>query len=258
MYKKTEIIAFNTILRKELVRVFRIWPQTILPSPMTMMLYFAIFGKLIGAKIGAVEGYTYMQFIVPGLIMLAVVNNSYSNVSSSFFSAARFQRNIEELLVSPTPVSLIIWGYVLAGVIRGLVVAAIVLAIAYCFTDLHIYSISLTFLVIFLTATLFSLAGLLNGVFARNFDEITIVPTFVLTPLTYLGGIFYSTSMLPEFWQNVALLNPLTHMVNAFRYGMLGVSDVNEMHAILAVLTFTVAIYCLVYYLLYKGIRIKS
>lgn len=217
-------IAFNTILTKEIRRFTRIWIQTLLPPAITMALYFVIFGYLIGSQIGRMSGFSYSEFVAPGLIMMAVITNSYANVSSSFFSA-KFQRSVDELLVSPTPNYIIVLGYVMGGVARGLAVGLIVTVLALMFTQLQIAHAWITFSIIFLTATLFSLAGFINAVYAKNFDDISIIPTFVLTPLTYLGGVFYSISLLPDFWQQVSLFNPVLHMVNAFRYGVLGVTD---------------------------------
>jgi ABC-2 type transport system permease protein len=221
-------VAFQTIVTKEIRRYTRIWAQTLVPPAITMTLYFVIFGALIGSRIGTMEGFTYMQFVVPGLIMMSVINNSYSNVVSSF-SSAKFQNNIEELLVSPVSNQVILIGYVVGGVSRGLLVAAIVTTVSMFFTELKVHNWLIMVSVVLLTAILFSLAGFINAVFANSFDDISIIPTFVLTPLTYLGGVFYSMSLLPEFWQTVSLANPILYMVNAFRFGVLGVSDINVM-----------------------------
>jgi ABC-2 type transport system permease protein len=223
-------IAFNTILIKEIRRFTRIWIQTLLPPAITMALYFVIFGHLIGSQIGEMSGFSYSEFVAPGLIMMAVITNAYANVSSSFFSA-KFQRSIDEVLVSPTPNYIIVLGYVMGGVVRGLAVGLIVTLLALIFTKLSISHGFITFSVIFLTASLFSLAGFINAVYAKSFDDISIVPTFVLTPLTYLGGVFYSINLLPDFWQAVSLANPILHMVNAFRFGILGVTDTSLMIA---------------------------
>ncbi len=217
-------VAFCTLLMKEIRRFTRIWVQTLLPPAITMALYFVIFGHLIGNRIGSMSGFNYSEFVAPGLIMMAVITNAYANVSSSFFSA-KFQRSVDEILVSPMPNYIIILGYVMGGVARGLAVGLIVTVLALMFTHLNISHVFITFAVIFLTATLFSLAGFINAVYAKSFDDISIIPTFVLTPLTYLGGVFYSISLLPDFWQKVSLLNPILHMVNAFRFGILGVTD---------------------------------
>lgn len=217
-------IAFNTILIKEIRRFTRIWIQTLLPPAITMALYFVIFGHLIGSQIGNMSGFSYSEFVAPGLIMMAVITNAYANVSSSFFSA-KFQRSVDEILVSPMPNYIIVLGYVMGGVARGLAVGLIVTVLALMFTRLSISHWFITFSVVFLTATLFSLAGFINSVYAKSFDDISIIPTFVLTPLTYLGGVFYSINLLPEFWQGVSMANPILHMVNAFRFGILGVTD---------------------------------
>lgn len=219
-------VALQTIVRREVRRFTRIWPQTLLPPAITMVLYFVIFGNLIGSRIGEMGGFSYMQYIVPGLIMMAVITNSYSNVVSSFFST-KFQRSIEELLVSPVSPHIILIGFVTGGMCRGLMVGAIVTVLSLFFTQLQVHHIGVTVAVIILTSLVFSLGGFLNALFARNFDDISIVPTFVLTPLTYLGGVFYSINLLPVFWQKVSLANPILHMVNAFRYGILGVSDIS-------------------------------
>jgi ABC-2 type transport system permease protein len=224
--RRANLIALQTIVRREVRRFMRIWPQTLLPPAISMALYFVIFGNLIGRQIGDLDGFSYMQYIVPGLIMMSVITNAYSNVVSSFFSS-KFQRSVEELLVSPVSPHVILIGYVVGGVVRGLAVALIVSLLSLLFTDLQVQHLGITVLVITLTAGIFSLGGFINAIYARNFDDISIIPTFVLTPLTYLGGVFYSIHMLPPFWQTVSLANPILHMVNAFRYGILGVSDLN-------------------------------
>ncbi|OPX56057.1 ABC-2 type transport system permease protein [Oceanospirillum multiglobuliferum] len=250
-------IAFSTIIHKEINRFTRIWAQTLLPPAITMTLYFVIFGNLIGSRIGEMGGFTYMQFIVPGLIMMSVITNSYSNVVSSFYGA-KFQRSIEELLVSPTPNWVILSGFVLGGVARGLTVGAIVTCLSLFFTDLHLHNVWITVLVVLMTSILFALGGFINAMFARSFDDISIVPTFILTPLTYLGGVFYSISLLPEFWQNVSMLNPILYMVNTFRYGILGVSDIDVVYALLTVMGFIVAMFSLALWLLNNGKGIRS
>jgi len=239
-------IAFRTIIVKEVRRYLRIWPQTLLPPAITMSLYFVIFGSLIGSRIGDMGGFSYMQFVVPGLIMMAVVTNSYSNVVSSFFGA-KFNHSVEELLVSPVPNWIILAGYVAGGVSRGLMVAMIVTGLSLFFSELTVVNIWLTIAIVLVTSVLFALFGFINAVFANNFDDISIIPTFVLTPLTYLGGVFYSMDLLPEFWANVSRLNPLVYVVNGFRYGVLGVSDVNVAVSFSMLLLFTVIafVYCL-------------
>jgi ABC-2 type transport system permease protein len=223
---RPNLIALQTIVYREIRRFTRIWPQTLLPPAISMALYFVIFGNLIGRQIGDLDGFSYMQYIVPGLIMMSVINNSYSNVVSSFFSS-KFQRSVEELLVSPVSPHVILIGFVVGGVARGLAVALIVSLLSLLFTDLQVQHLGVTVLVITLTAGIFALGGFINAIYARNFDDISIIPTFILTPLTYLGGVFYSIHMLSPFWQTVSLANPILHMVNAFRYGILGVSDLN-------------------------------
>lgn len=248
----TNLVALRTIVIREIYRFMRIWPQTLLPPAITMALYFIIFGKLIGSRIGDMGGFDYIQYIVPGLIMMSVITNSYSNVVSSFFGA-KFHRSIEELLISPVSPHTILLGYITGGILRGLAVGFIVSMLSLFFTELQVHHLGITILVVVLTAGVFSLAGFINAVYARNFDDISIVPTFVLTPLTYLGGVFYSIDLLPEFWQSVSLINPILHMVNAFRYGILGVSDINIFIAIGFLLAATVALYGLSLYLLKTG-----
>jgi len=253
----TEWVAFSTIVRKEARRFLRIWTQTLLPPAISMSLYFVIFGRLIGGRIGTMGGYSYMQFMVPGLIMMAVLTNAYSNVVSSFFGA-KFQRHIEELLVSPTSNHTILLGFIVGGVLRGLCVGAIVTALSLFFSELHIQHLGITLGILLLTATLFSLAGFINAVYANNFDDISIVPTFVLTPLTYLGGVFYSVDLLPEFWARLSHLNPILYIVNAFRYGLLGVSDVSLGFSFGIVGLFTVIAYWYSMHLLNSGKRLRQ
>jgi ABC-2 type transport system permease protein len=249
--------AYKTIVTREITRFMRIWPQTILPPAITMSLYFIIFGSLIGKRIGTMDGFSYMEFIVPGLIMMSVITSSYANVVSSFFSM-KFQHSIEEILIAPVPNYVILAGFVSGGVARGLLVGLIVTIISIIFTGLSIDNYLITSTVILMTAILFSLAGMINAVFARNFDDISIIPTFVLTPLTYLGGVFYSIKLLPEFWQNVSLSNPILHMVNAFRYGVLGQSDVNISYAFIIIFGFIIVLVACTLYLLKKGVGIRS
>ena len=257
MSLREQYIALMTLLRKEIRRFLRIWPQTLLPSAITMSLYFVIFGSLIGSRIGDMGGFRYMEFVVPGLIMMAIVTNSYSNVVSSFFGS-KFNHSVEELLVSPTPNYVILLGFLLGGIARGLLVALIVTAVSLFFTRLPIYNIGIVALVVLFTSTLFALAGFINGVFANNFDDISIIPTFVLTPLTYLGGVFYSLDLLPEFWAGVSKLNPLVYVVNAFRYGVLGVSDVNVTFAFVMIAGFTVLLFFYAMHLLSSGKRLRQ
>lgn len=249
--------SLRTLVVKEIKRFFRIWQQTLIPSVVTTILYFVIFGSFIGTRIGQMGGFDYMQFMAPGLIMLAVITNAYSNVVSSFYGV-KFQKSIEELLVSPMPTYLILLGFVAGGVVRGILVGILVMITSLLFTDIQVQNIPLTLLVIFLTAVLFSLAGLLNAIFADSFDDINIVPTFVLTPLIYLGGVFYSITLLSETWQIISKLNPVLYMVNAFRYGMLGVSDINVNVALVMISFFIILFYTLSLYILKKGIGIRS
>lgn len=250
-------IAFRTILTKEIRRYLRIWPQTLLPPAITMTLYFVIFGTLIGSRIGEMGGFSYMQFVVPGLIMMAVVTNSYSNVVSSFFGV-KFNHSIEELLVSPVPNYIILLGYVLGGVSRGLLVAVVVTCLSLFFSELSVQNWAVTIGVIILTSILFALFGFINAVFANNFDDISIIPTFVLTPLIYLGGVFYSMDLLSDFWAGVSSLNPLVYVVNGFRYGVLGVSDVDVRFAFAMIVLFTVIAFSYSLHLLNTGKRMRQ
>ncbi len=250
-------VAFQTIVSKEILRFVRIWMQTVLPSGVTTALYFIIFGTLIGERIGEMEGHRYIDFIVPGLILMAVITNSYANVVSSFYFS-KFGHHVEELLIAPVPNWIILTGYVCGGVARGVVVGTVVTLVSLFFTDLSIHSYPLTLLVFVLTSVLFALAGFINAIYANSFDDISIVPTFVLTPLTYLGGVFYSIELLPEFWRNLSLVNPVLYMVNAFRYGILGVSDIGLGTAFGIILLFIVVLAGFSLYLLKRGIGIKS
>ena len=256
MYVNHKRIAFETIVIKEVRRFSRIWVQTLVPPAITIALYFVIFGNLVGRRVGEMGGVQYMEFIVPGLIMMSVIQNSYSNVVSSFFSQ-KFQRSIEELLVSPVPNYVIVTGFVVGGMARGLAVGAIVTTLSLFFADIQIVHPVTTLAVILLTSVVFSLAGFINAVFADSFDDISIVPTFVLTPLIYLGGVFYSTQMLPPFWQTVSALNPIFYMVNTFRYGFLGSSDVDVIWAFILLGTFAVSLYVGCIWLLRHGTGIR-
>jgi ABC-2 type transport system permease protein len=250
-------VALKSILTKECNRFLRIWVQTLVPPAITMTLYFVIFGNLVGSRIGEMGGFDYMSFIVPGLIMMSVITNSYSNVASSFYSA-KFQRNIEELLVAPVPNYIIILGYIGGGMLRGLLVGLIVTCVSMLFVDIQIHSYTILIFTVLLTSMVFSLAGLINAIFANSFDDISIIPTFILTPLTYLGGVFYSLTLLPEIWQDISKINPIVYMVNAFRYGFLGVSDVDLTFAVVMIVGFTVIFFALALYLINKGIGIRS
>ncbi len=249
-------VSYSTIVRKEMVRLFRIWSQTLLPPVITSALYFLIFGKFVGSQIPDMAGMSYMEFIVPGMVMMAVINNSFMNTAFSFY-AAKFQRTLEEILVSPTPYLIVVLGQITSGVLRGLVTAVLIVLCALFFTPLAIHSVVWTLVFALLSATLFSLAGLLNGAFADSFDTVSIVPTFVLTPLAYLGGVFYSIDMLPSFWQTVSLFNPIVYMIDGFRYGILGVAHVSLWASLLVLMVMIVS---LVYanYLVFrhgKGLR---
>jgi ABC-2 type transport system permease protein len=250
-------VSFQTILTKEVLRFTRIWVQTILPSVITTTLYFVIFGRLIGDRIGPMDGLPYLDFIVPGLVLMAVITNAYANVVSSFYSS-KFSRYVEELLVSPAPNWVILAGYVTGGVARGLAVGGAVLAVAAIFTPIQIHSVAVTFLVFVMTAVLFSLGGFINAVYANSFDDISIIPTFVLTPLTYLGGVFYSIELLPSFWQGISLANPVLYMVNGFRYGLHGVSDIPLGLAFAIILLFILALTAYSLRLLRRGVGIKT
>ncbi|RRJ84568.1 ABC transporter permease [Aestuariirhabdus litorea] len=250
-------IAFMTIAIKEVRRFLRIWPQTLLPPAITMLLYFVIFGSVIGSRIGEMGGFSYMEYVVPGLIMMSVITNSYGNVASSFYSN-KFQRSVEEILVSPVPDYLMLAGFVCGGVIRGLLVGSIVTLLSLTFTSLPMHSVGVTILAVVMTAVLFSLGGFINALYANSFDDISIIPTFVLTPLTYLGGVFYSINVLPDFWAGLSHLNPILYMVNTFRYGILGYSDgvpVVEALALLALLT--VIVFCFTLFLLRRGTGLR-
>lgn len=250
-------VALKTIWRKEITRFMRIWIQMLIPPVITMSLYFIIFGNLIGNRIGEMGGVGYMQFIVPGLIMMSVITNSYANVSSSFFGA-KFQKSIEELLVAPVPTHVIIAGFVGGGVARGVLVGILVTLVSLFFVPLQIHSWFMIIATLLMTSILFSLAGLLNALFAKSFDDISIIPTFVLTPLTYLGGVFYSLTLLPAFWQAVSKLNPIVYMISGFRYGFLGISDVS-LTTTLGVLSLFIAVfYLLTWRLIEKGRGLRT
>jgi len=257
-HAQANLVALGTLVRREIVRIVRIWTQTLIPPAITMTLYFVIFGKLIGSRIGSIEGgFTYMQYIVPGLVMMSIITNSYGNISSSFFGA-KFRRAVEEMLVSPMPNWVILLGYVTGAVVRGLVVGVLVLGIALFFTSLEIRHPLITFGSVLLGAVIFSLAGFVNAVYATKFDDIALVPTFILTPLTYLGGVFYSVNMLAEPWQGLSRVNPILYMVNAFRYGVLGISDVNVAMAFVIMLGFVVALSAFALHLLKRGVGLRT
>ena len=250
-------VAYRTIVVKEVRRFVRIWVQTVVPAVISTSLYFLIFGHLIGTRIGDMEGYPYIDFIVPGVIMMAIINNAYANVVSSFFSA-KFQRHVEELLVSPMPNSIILLGFVSGGIARGATVGIAVTLVAAVFSDLQVHNLLIVVVVALLTAALFALGGFINAVYAKSFDDISIIPTFVLTPLTYLGGIFYSLELLPEFWQGVSLFNPILYMINAFRYGFIGTSDIGLGTAFTIIGLFIVGLYLFALHLLNRGVGIRD
>lgn len=250
-------IAYKTIVIRELLRFFRIWVQTILPPAITMALYFIIFGNLIGERIGDMQGLAYVDYIAPGVILMAIISNSYANVVTSFFGS-KYHKNIEEMLVSPTPNVVILMGFVTGGVARGVVVGLVVMLVSAFFTEFRVVHPVAAVAVVLLTSALFSLGGLINAIYAKTFDAISIVPTFVLTPLTYLGGVFYSIELLPEFWQTVSLFNPILYMVNAFRYGLLGVTDINLYLAFGMTAAFVVGLSGYALYLLGTGVGLKQ
>ncbi|RPI60594.1 MAG: ABC transporter permease [Lysobacterales bacterium] len=254
---RINLVGLWTIVRKESRRVVRIWIQTIVPPAITMTLYFIIFGSLVGSRIGTMDGVPYMTFIAPGLIMMAVITNSFANVVSSFFSS-KLMLHLEEMLVAPLAHTTIVLGFVVGGVVRGLLVAALVVVVALFFTDLEVAHPFVTATTILLTAIVFSIAGLLNAIFAKSFDDISIIPTFVLTPLTYLGGVFFSISLLPPFWQKVALANPILYMVNAFRYGMLGSADIPIATAYAIMIGFAVGLFAAVLFMLKRGTGVRA
>jgi ABC-2 type transport system permease protein len=254
---RSNFISLKSIARKEIIRIFRIWVQTLVPPVITMTLYFIIFGSFIGSQLRDIDGYDYMAFIAPGLIMMSIITNSYTNTVSSFFST-KFQRNIEELLVSPTPNWVIVLGYVTGGMCRGLSVGILVSLVSLAFVRLPIHSIFYTLLFAVLTSFVFALAGMVNGIFAKKFDDISIIPTFVITPLTYLGGVFYSLSLLPEFWQLVSKANPIIYMIGGFRYGFLGITDINVWLGVAMLLMFSVLLFSVNLYLLHKGYGIRT
>ena len=257
MLLRTNIVGFQTIVTREFNRIVRIWGQTIVPPAITATLYFVIFGSLIGRRIGDMGGYTYIQYIAPGLIMMSVITNSYGNVVSSFFGA-KFGRHLEELLVAPLPAWLIVLGYAAGGVVRGLIVGAVVTVVTLIFTKLHIYNIGVVISAVLLSSVVFALAGMINAIFAKNFDQISFIPTFVLTPLTYLGGVFYTIELLPEWAQHVSHANPILYMVNAFRFGFLGVTDVNVGLAYAIMIGAAVVLYSSCVLLMWRGVGIRD
>lgn len=251
-----QMVALKTITVKEYLRFIRIWIQTVLPPAITIALYFIIFGEIIGRQIQDINGYKYMDYIVPGLILMAVITNSYANVVSSFFSA-KFHHSVEEMLVSPLPNYIILLGFVSGGLARGIIVGLVATAVSMFFSDIQIHSYAVSFSVFILTSILFALAGFINAAYARSFDDITIIPTFVLTPMIYLGGVFYSIKMLPDFWQTISLINPILYMVNAFHYGILGVSDIDVTTAFVIIIAFIIVLFYFALRLLRIGVGLK-
>ena len=254
---RTQIVGMMSLVRKETTRVLRIWVQTLIPPGITMSLYFIIFGTLIGKRIGEMEGYPYMEYIAPGLVMMSVITNSYGNVVGSFFNA-KIQGHIEELLVSPLSEVSIVIGYLAGGIIRGLSVAVVVTFIALFFTQINIKYPIMTLSVIIMTAGVFSLAGLINAIFAKKFDDIAVIPSFVLAPLTYLGGVFYTVNLLPEFWQTVSKFNPILYMINSMRYSVIGISDVSIQNALMMIIIFFIILFFSAVILLKKGIGTRQ
>ena len=252
--------SYYTMLRKDIVRMFRIWVQTFLPSVITSVLYFAIFGTVLGSRIGSMGGVNYMTFVIPGLVMLAIVTNAYSNTSFTFFQSKFFFRGIEEILVSPTPPWLLIAGFISGGIVRGVLVGAIVLLVSVFFTGLTlaVYNVLVIFGFAVLTALVFSLAGLVNGVYAKSMDAINIVPTFVLTPLVYLGGVFYSVHSLPTWAQSFTYINPIFYLINGFRYGFLGVADIPIWISLAVLAGMIAALVALNWYLIRTGLGLKQ
>lgn len=257
MNLSTNWVGFYTLLRREFLRIINMWAETLFPPVITMTLYFIIFGTIIGSRVGTMDGISYIQYIVPGLVMMAIINNSYMNVEYSFY-LSRFQRNIEEILTAPMPNSIILAGYIGGGMIRGLLVGSLVLIVAMFFTKIHIHSWFLTLLISILTALLLSLGGFINAVFARNFDDLSIVPMFVLTPLTYLGGVFYSADLLPPIWKAITYCNPIFYIVNGYRYAIYGVSDIAVNSAITMLFILVIIVYSICIWILNKGIGIKT
>lgn len=250
-------ISYYTIVRKEVVRIFRIWTQTFLPAIITSTLYFVIFGKFIGSQVKDMGGVSYMLFIVPGLVMMSVIMQSFMNSAFTFYMA-KFQRSLDEISVSPTPYILVVLGHVSAAILRGMITAILILVVAMFFTHIQVYSYLITFTFIFLSAFLFALAGLTNGVFANSFDTVQIFPTFVLTPLTYLGGVFYSITLLPPVWQYVSLANPVFYMINGFRYGLLGISDTSVVTSFAVLVTLIAVMMGVNWYVFKTGLGLRA
>jgi ABC-2 type transport system permease protein len=258
MNTKRKLISFYTIIRKDVIRIFRIWPQTFLPSVITSVLYFLIFGAFLGSRIGNIDGASYIDFVIPGLVMLAVVTNSFSNVATTFFVSKFFARNIDEILVSPTPPWVIVAGYVGGGMVRGILVGILVFLVSLFFGQLAIHSFAVIAGFLVLTSLIFSLGGLVNGIYAKSFDGVTIIPTFMLTPLVYLGGVFYSVNILPQFWQMITHANPIFYIINGFRYGFLGFADVSIATSAGVLLGLTAVLVVINLYLLRRGLGLRQ
>lgn len=257
MNPKEKWIAFKTVVMKDMRRVFRAWVQTLLPPIITSALYFAIFGHVIGSRIGSFEGFPYIQFIAPGLIMMSLLTNSYSSTVTAVYMA-KFQRSIEEMIVSPISGTLILLGYLASGVLRGVITGILVAIVALLFTHIHIYSFLTIFFVAILSSSIFSLGGIINAIFAKKFDDVAIVPTFILTPLTYLGGVFYSLKLLPPVWQYISLINPIFYLVETFRYGFLGVFEDHLWIAFVIIVGFNLVLFFWALYLIRKGVGLQE
>lgn len=250
-------VGFYTIVRKELQRVVRIWVQTLVPPVIQATLYLLIFGSVIGSRIGSMRGHNYMAYIAPGMIMMQVVTNSYMNVVSSFFGA-KFQHHVEELIVSPMPNVLILLGYVIGGMVRGLVVGGIVTGVASLLTTVPISHPWIIVSAALMASAVFALGGFLNALFATKFDDISIIPTFVITPLVYLGGVFYSISLLPPFWQHLTRVDPLLYIIDTLRYGFLGITDINIGEAYGIMGGFLMVMFTVALVLLKRGTGLKA
>lgn len=253
----SSMIPFQTLFSREVSRIFRIWTQTLLPSPITVMLYFLVFGHFMGQRVGLMHHVSYPTFIAPGLIMMTIINNTYANASNSFF-VSKFAKNIEELFVSSMSPLMILLGFALGAMFRGILVGILVTIVALCFTDLQIYNLWCLIMIIFLTTMIFALTGLLNGIYARNFDDVNLVPTFILTPLIFVGGTFYGLEVLSPFWQTVSYFNPIFSMVNVFRYSLLGFSDVPITHALISLAGVTIFLFWYCHHCLTRGVGVRA
>jgi ABC-2 type transport system permease protein len=250
-------IAYKTIVTKEILRFARIWVQTIIPPVITTSLYLLIFGGLMGGRIGQMQGIDYLHFIVPGIILMTVIMQSYANTVSSFFMT-KYNNSFEELLVSTTPNWVILMGFVSGGIARGFFVGLAVTFTISFFVEIQTYNLLIIAVTFLLTSVMFSLAGFINAVFARTFDDISIVPNFVLLPLTYLGGMFYSIDILPSFWRSVSAFNPIYYMMDAFRLGFLGIGSVELWKAFLVPVIMIVILALIANALLGRGVSIKT